>query len=846
MKRFTSVIVPSFLFCVIFASCEGADPRKIGEFCENESDCESGLCFDSQCLNPDGDYDLDGIKNGIERNITGTSYGLADTDGDGIDDGVEVGRDVNSPADGDGDGIIDALESRLMSADPDGDCLPDEYDPQNTVFSEDPAKVAELNCTRDGVCGTSFEMVTATCSQGVAACDYSKVPSFESAELTCDGLDNDCDGKTDVGLQAPDQPACSDKGVCAGMQESIFRVCLKGEWVCEYSSIPGWEPNESSCDSIDNNCDGNTDEGLLDQDCFNRNEYGKCAGKTACNEFKGVTCVGPVPAAEICNGIDDNCNGTTDEDLVGIECEITNDYGTCSGQTVCNMETGGADCDAMTPAAEICDTIDNDCDGLTDEEFICERTSTVMMKVFGATLPQVSLKAVAAGEGYQALAGASVRFFKDACPPEAESDAAWTVTTGDEGMTEIPIEPGYWCIQVSAEGYQTVTTQLLFLEAGDVIPIEMVLLLNGMTQPQLSMCGRVLEYPDYVTTTSGSTEPTVATPVPDALVTLVDLTTSTEIATTIANLDGYWCLVGLPELATASSLRLSSVKDGFYPATYTAMMSINMVTFSTIMMSRLPTDEGICMFDDFEDTGSTGRWDITQDETSPVTWNFMSNQLCVAPIYLNECIPVPANEWPSLPEGSLLCQETDVFDGGCIPTPGSLAGARSGDFYAWFGNPEICCYSESGETCDYLGKRVSGALESPWINGIDAWTLNLTFDSAWEIETQTSSVDIMYVEAQTSIQSETGLWTPVGIVNTMTPVDTAQVTRAATTGGWTSGGDASGPVWRTYKLDLKNFAGEFFRIRFRFDSVDGNQNLFRGWQIDNVNVSGIGCRTNYN
>ncbi|HNU68296.1 MAG TPA: MopE-related protein [Myxococcota bacterium] len=846
MKRFTSIVLPSVFFCMLLASCEGSDPRKIGEFCESEADCESGLCYDSQCLNPDGDFDLDGIKNGIERNITGTSYGLADTDGDGINDGTEVGNDVNSPLDGDGDGIIDALESRLPTADPDGDCLPDEFDAQNNEFSENPAKVAELNCSRAGVCGLAFDKVTATCAQGVAACDYSQVPSFEETEATCDGLDNDCDGKADIGLQPPSQPACSHKGICAGRQEVIFRVCLRGEWVCEYSGITGWEPNESSCDSIDNNCDGETDEGLVGQDCFNRNEYGKCAGTTACNEFKGVTCIGQTPAAEICNGIDDNCNGSTDEDLVGIECEIVNEFGTCTGETVCDIQTGGADCDAMTPAQEICDTIDNDCDGMTDEDFICDRTSTIMMKVFGASLPPPPFKSSATGEGYQALSGASVSFYKDSCPPETELSAAWTVTTDDEGKSEIPIEPGLWCIQVSAEGYQAMTTDVLFLEPGTVIPIEMILLLNGMTQAQLSMCGRVLEYDDYVVTTSGSTEPASGSPVPAALITLVDMTGSTEIATTTSDSNGYWCLVGLPQLPAEPYLMLNSVKDGFYPASYEAMISMNALTFSTIMMSRLPSEEGSCLFDGFEDSGRVGMWTITQGETSPVTWNIQSSQVCVAPVYLNECLPVPANEADISAEGTLLCQEEGIYDDGCIPSPGSLAGAGGGDFYAWFGNPLTCSYSESGENCEFVGKRVSGALESPWINGIDAWTLYLMFDSAWEIESQTSSVDVMYVEAQTSPQSETGLWTLVGTVNTMTPLDTAQVTRAAAAGGWTSGGDASGPTWNTYKLDLKDFAGEFFRIRFRFDSMDGNANLYRGWQIDNISVSGIGCRSNEN
>jgi len=48
-------------------------------------------------------------------------------------------------------------------------------------------------------------------------------------------------------------------------------------------------------------------------------------------------------------------------------CQVTNELGACDGQRIC-VESGLSDCDAATPAAEACDGVDNDCDGLTDEE----------------------------------------------------------------------------------------------------------------------------------------------------------------------------------------------------------------------------------------------------------------------------------------------------------------------------------------------------------------------------------------------------------------------------------------------------------------------------------------------
>jgi len=81
----------------------------------NVSDCET-------------DDDEDGLLGGQEV-ILGTDSNDADTDGDGIDDGVEVGDDIDNPLDEDGDGIIDALESNTADADEDG--VSDQEDPAN-------------------------------------------------------------------------------------------------------------------------------------------------------------------------------------------------------------------------------------------------------------------------------------------------------------------------------------------------------------------------------------------------------------------------------------------------------------------------------------------------------------------------------------------------------------------------------------------------------------------------------------------------------------------------------------------------------------------------------------------
>jgi hypothetical protein len=74
------------------------------------------------------DSDGDGLTNAQEGAL-GTNRGNADTDGDGVNDGAEVGGDVNSPLDTDGDGVGNALES--ATADADGDGFADQVDAGN-------------------------------------------------------------------------------------------------------------------------------------------------------------------------------------------------------------------------------------------------------------------------------------------------------------------------------------------------------------------------------------------------------------------------------------------------------------------------------------------------------------------------------------------------------------------------------------------------------------------------------------------------------------------------------------------------------------------------------------------
>jgi sugar lactone lactonase YvrE len=180
------------------------------------------------------------------------------------------------------------------------------------------------------------------------------------------------------------------EGICKeGTQKCV--ILKQGEcpqWdICQGAVLP---QSKENCDQLDNNCDGRIDEGCQCKDddtqscytkgagCVKNGSSFSCsapcvAGTQKCVNGRWGSCDGEVgPQTEMCDGVDNDCNGKVDDISNPPKC--TNQSGVCSGSVKrCGGSKGWLACVATDfgKGYEVtetsCDTADNDCDGKVDE-----------------------------------------------------------------------------------------------------------------------------------------------------------------------------------------------------------------------------------------------------------------------------------------------------------------------------------------------------------------------------------------------------------------------------------------------------------------------------------------------
>ena len=238
---------------------------------------------------------------------------------------------------------------------------------------------------------------------GVVAVNVALSDYENGNEISCDGIDNDCDGEIDENLMQLFY--LDNDGDGDGNPDVFGEYCPGSEPVnyvdnnndCDDGNDQVYSGQTEECDGIDNDCDGVVDEGCVLND-YCRDSDGDGYGDpsdvvsdfsvpfeyvtdcTDCNDdllAGGNFCWPGNPDGETCDGYDNQCNGNIDDgcnDDGDDFCDNTmlwfNTTLVCTNTTI---GPNGDDCDDNGANAasrfpgnpEICDGIDNDCNAVT-------------------------------------------------------------------------------------------------------------------------------------------------------------------------------------------------------------------------------------------------------------------------------------------------------------------------------------------------------------------------------------------------------------------------------------------------------------------------------------------------
>ena len=231
-------------------------------------------------------------------------------------------------------------------------------------------------------------------------CDDQDPAVHPDADELCNGLDDDCDGTIDeddavdasTWYRDADGDGHGDDAVTSTSCEQPSGTAEVGG-DCDDLDAETYPEAAERCDEVDNDCDGEIDEEVTDLWYADSDGDGWGGDETldACDPPSGYAArsgdcddaaasVNP-DGIEVCNDVDDDCDGDTDEDAVDAStwyADADGDgHGSSTTAEACDAPTGfvseDTDCDdtdaAVNPdATEVCNDLDDDCNGLVDDE----------------------------------------------------------------------------------------------------------------------------------------------------------------------------------------------------------------------------------------------------------------------------------------------------------------------------------------------------------------------------------------------------------------------------------------------------------------------------------------------
>ena len=321
-------------------------------------------------IHPPAD-DIPGRLMGEEIGIDAFHYAKEYFYNDADNDGFYSFEDCD-----DFDPMINPASSEICDGlDNNCDGMADEDLPQNTYYLDSDgdsfgdAGIAIMTCESTPPAG--YVVNDTDCND----IDGSINPSI--AEI-CDGIDNDCNGLTDDGLQVNTYYWDADNdnyGDAAIFIDTCLSTAPTGyvdnAQDCDDSNSTLNPDMAETCDGIDNDCNGFVDDGLpvntyyFDGDndsfgnlavsidtCISTPPFGYVSNAQDCNDANFA--LNP-NAVEVCDGIDNDCNGLTDDGLTIYTYYEDND-GDFFGDSGLFIET----CQSAPPVGYVIDATDCD------------------------------------------------------------------------------------------------------------------------------------------------------------------------------------------------------------------------------------------------------------------------------------------------------------------------------------------------------------------------------------------------------------------------------------------------------------------------------------------------------